>query len=175
MEFHRDTGKVLRVVLLITLLGVALFASPMLLDLIGFEFTLGPWIAYAMGAICIFFGVARTYQLVRYPFRLAVGEAGLSIRCDGLSADIPWAALEEVTVERVHFVGPSSAPHLIVWPAPGSDLGFKAGYRRKGDERPGRLVIQLSELREPLAQVAAVLQAYAGGRFSVRDLPASAA
>ncbi|MBW6440035.1 hypothetical protein KZ829_40560 [Actinoplanes hulinensis] len=174
MEFHRNTGKMLRTALLLVLLGVVLFAFPALLNLIGYEFTLGPWIAYAMGAILAFFGIARIYQIIRYPFLLVVDEAGLSIRCDGLNADVPWAALAEVSIERAHFVDPSSAPYLIIWPVPGAELGFKCGYRRKGDDRPGCLVIQIDELREAPAQVAAVLQAYAGGRFNARDLPASA-
>ena len=170
MSLHRNTGKVLRSAVLITAAGGLLLAMPALLDLIGREFILGPWLAYGLGAVTALVGLAQIYSTLRHPFRLEAGDSVLIVRSGVLNADIPWESLAAVTVERLHYLDAPAAPHLVLWPAPGVDLGTKARYRRKGEDRAGYPVIQLDELREPPAQVAAVLQKFAGGKFTVQNL-----
>ncbi|MET8153345.1 hypothetical protein ACIBSW_16470 [Actinoplanes sp. NPDC049668] len=166
MELHRDTGKVLRIAILITAGGALLLAMPALLNLIGREFVLGPWLAYGIGAVLALVGVGQIYSTLRHPFRLVAGDSTLIVRSSVLKADIPWESLAAVTLERLHYLDPPAAPHLVLWPAPGVDLGTKPNYRRKGEDRAGYPVIQLDELRESPAEVVAVLQRFAGARFT---------
>lgn len=170
MALHRNTGKVLRSAILITAVGVLLLAMPALLDLIGREFILGSWLAYGLGAVTAFVGLAQIYSTIRHPFRLEAGDTALIVRSSVLNADIQRESLAAVTIERLHYLDAPAAPHLVLWPAPGVDLGTKATYRRKGEDRAGYPVIQLDELREPPAQVVAVLQEFAGGKFTAQNM-----
>jgi hypothetical protein len=168
---HRNTGKVLRTAFLMAAFGCLGLALPTLLDLMGREFVLGPWLAYGFGGLIALLGFAQIYMTLRHPFRFEADDAALIVRCENLKADIPWESLAAVTIERPHYADETSAPHLILWPAPGADLGTKAKYKRKGEEHAGYDVIPIDDLVESPSEVVAALQRVAGARFAARDLP----
>ncbi|MEV4345258.1 hypothetical protein AB0J83_12345 [Actinoplanes sp. NPDC049596] len=167
MELHRDTGKMLRTAIFLTAFGALGVALPTLIGLIGYEFRLGPWLIYILGGIVLLGGLINLYSVLRRPFRLAVEGTVLIVRSGGLKADIPWESLDAITIERAHFLDPPAAPHVIVWPAPGVNLGSSSTYRRKNDDRTGYLIIQTDDLREPYPEVAAFFHRFAGHKFTV--------
>lgn len=171
MVLHRNTGKVLRTAILTAAFGCVGLTLPALLDLVGREFVLGPWLAYIVGGIVALLGFGQIYTILRHPFRFEANDAALIVRCADLKADVPWESVAAVTIERLHYADATSAPRLILWPAPGVDLGSKPRYKRKGEERAGFPVISIDELRESPAEVVAALRRVPGGRFAARDLP----
>jgi hypothetical protein len=167
MELHRDTGRVLRTAVFITLFGAVGVSLPALLDLLGREFVLGPWLAYGFGGIALLVGLYLIYSTLRYPFRFVAGDTTLTVWSGPLKAEIPWESLAAVTIERSPHLDPSTAPQLILWPAPGVDLGVKPDYHRKRDDVAGHSVIQLDDLRESYDEVVAVLQSRAKDKLAI--------
>lgn len=167
MELHRDSGRVLRTAVFASLFGVLGVSLPTLLDLIGREFVVGPWLAWLFGGVVLLIGLSMIYSTLRYPFRFVAGEASLIVRSGRLNTEIPWESLAAVTIEKLHYLDPSSSPHLIIWPAPGVDLGVKADYRRKGQDQAGYDVVDLHDLRESTDEVIAVLRSRVKDKLGV--------
>ncbi len=170
MELHRNTGKVRRTNLLIAAFGALCVSLPALLGLLGREFFLGPWFWYIAGGVAVAVGVYGIYSSLR-PFRVELQEAGLVLRVGGLNSTVPWGSVAAITIERLSYLKPPALPHVILWPAEGVDLGAKPTYKKDG--RAGYELAQLDDLVETPDEVVAILQRYAGAKFSASDLPTS--
>jgi hypothetical protein len=81
-------------------------------------------------------------------------------------AHLAWDQLDAVTIEPLHHLK-DCAPHLILWPADGVDLGNKPLYTSKDGSRRGIQLLEPGQLKEGADALADALRAYAGGKLEV--------
>ncbi|MFW5419934.1 hypothetical protein J0910_25255 [Nocardiopsis sp. CNT-189] len=115
-------------------------------------------VALAAGMAAVVYGMR--------PFRLRIDANGITIRNppEGLDAFVPWTHIAAVTVERGPGEAEEAAPCVLLWPAPGADLGAEPGFRRDG--RPAYLLGRTGEIAGPEARILTAVAEFGGRRPS---------
>ncbi|GAA1083007.1 hypothetical protein [Nocardiopsis composta] len=159
MEFQKKRGAIFGIGLLVAGLGglgtvllVGWFFSGGRLPLLLF---LAP-VALVIGMGVVVYGML--------PFRLRIDANGITTRNppEGLNTFVPWSQIAAVTVEHKPGDSAETAPYVVLWPAPGADLGAEPGFRRDG--RPAYLLGQTDEITESEERIRAAIAEFGGSR-----------
>ena len=61
---------------------------------------------------------------------------------------------------------PDGHPRLVLVPVAGADIGVPAEYRNGVDGRPSVILVNTTDVREPVDQIRAALRRHAGDRYT---------
>lgn len=144
------------------LLSLVLLAAGLALVLCGNTYFL-----LGLGILAVLvFGALAVHELL--PFRFRISEQGLDLRTRGIKRPVAWHEIEALVLEQPprKSDGKLPPPRLLLVPVTGSDLNEKLEHRNPADGRPARLLLETDKVTQSPDQIAAVLQQFAGGRFT---------
>ncbi|GAA4730003.1 hypothetical protein [Phytohabitans rumicis] len=165
MELHysgRDDRKLALVGLIYGILSVPVGALlGLVLGGLGWAFALFGWVtgffAFLAGAVVL----VMSFR----PFRIALDDAGLTVRSEGHRFDGPWDLVEAINIEQTSVGEPPETRRLLVlWVREEVRMRHRPSYPH-GGVRKGHVLVDLGNIRESPDEVAAILDRYAKTRF----------
>jgi hypothetical protein len=139
-------------------LAVVLFFSPQLLALIGYQFRLGDWVGYVLGAIALLAGIVLLLDGLR-AYALRINAEGVTWTKGRQTTRFEWTDITRVTFEKK-----AGDPTLLTVWTPDS-VTYDVTPDQKRDGLHGYRVADTTEIVESTDQIRAALREYAGDRF----------
>jgi hypothetical protein len=144
-------------------LAVVLILSPQLLSLIGYEFRLGNWVGYVMGAVALLGGIAMLVDGLK-AYALRIDAEGVTWTQGKRTTQFRWADISRVAIERKSNDGKNAKPTMLtVWTS--DTVTYDVKPDTKLDGLHGYQVADTGDVAEPAAQIEGALRQYAGDRF----------
>jgi DivIVA domain-containing protein len=123
--------------------------------------------ARIFGGLVVLMGGALVLHELR-PFRFHIGVEGLTLRVAGINRLVPWAEIDVIILDQPPpKIGGnrSKSPSLLLVPA-GSTIDRPLTGRSPVDGRPALALLDLDDVLQSPAEVAAALARFGGSRFT---------
>jgi hypothetical protein len=99
------------------------------------------------------------------PFRLRIDERGVTVNnwLASVRMALPWEHVAAIALRGKPGDRADAEPYLMLWPVAGANVDAKESYVL--DDRTAYAIVQVDDIREPMAELVAALRQYAGPRF----------
>jgi DivIVA domain-containing protein len=121
-----------------------------------------------VGAIVVLIGITLVVGALR-PFRFQIGDAGMTVRRNGLDRLVPWPEAAAIILDEPAPSGDSpgpTAPRLLLVPADPTSFEQPSTAQDPLGDRPCLVLLDFAEVRDTPDEVAAALVRFAGDRFT---------